>query len=466
MPEEEFSIDISVPPGQRRELLERIKRYYLMLYPQRFKDIRSEVEGGREKIEFTAFDPGGKWEVEGSIAANDKLIVRLIPSSLASSEAMASLRNELMSAVKILEDSFQRLAINLIWVKGEEIVPEEMPRMSRRAVQRLFSSALLLLNVLLFAFNIVLFIFFGFWAVIAILAIQFLFILFSDRLFVRMGRWRITSQNPQVYILTVSISQEEFQRIREKKTDLLSLKSEIYQKTFAQGKEPSCPAISDLLIKYGILCAPESISTKTVDVYDIVREASGLYGEPVPKISVSNSFLPNAAASGVSPKRGALLITGGLLVQLNREEVLSVVGHEMGHLVGRDPLLLYALVSGEFLLRLTLLFPLFLFNPILYLLISTALIFFIAKFFEARADLLSAMVVGKPKVLAESLRKIGYQRLQLEQRSHLRSWLRWDTHPPIYFRIERLEAMSTPVRVEHPLLQSAKDVIAGFRSAF
>ncbi len=37
-----------------------------------------------------------------------------------------------------------------------------------------------------------------------------------------------------------------------------------------------------------------------------------------------------------------------------------------------------------------------------------------------------------------------------------------DPHPPIYFRVNRLEKLETPVEIKHPLIQSAKDVINGF----
>ena len=175
---------------------------------------------------------------------------------------------------------------------------------------------------------------------------------------------------------------------------------------------------------------------------------------PMPKVVISNSMLPNAAATGPSPKHGVVLITGGLLIDLNDDEVLSVVGHEIGHLKGRDPLILFGLMSVEFLLRVTILLPIFLFMPLIYLIIVFGLIFFIAKFFEARADLLSAMNIGQPKILAEALVKIGYQRLRYERARSRRllSWLRWDPHPPIYFRIERLNEMETPVRTKHPFI--------------
>jgi len=90
-------------------------------------------------------------------------------------------------------------------------------------------------------------------------------------------------------------------------------------------------------------------------------------------------------------------------------------------------------------------------------------IFFVAKFFEARADLVSAMVVGTPRVLAGSLEKIGFQRLLYERTPSFRvqEWLGLDPHPPIYFRVDRLENLS-PDKIKHPLLQSIKDVTRGF----
>ena len=176
-------------------------------------------------------------------------------------------------------------------------------------------------------------------------------------------------------------------------------------------------------------------------------------------------MIPNAAATGPSPNRGLVLITTGLLVQLEEDEILSVVGHEMGHLSGRDPIILFSIISAEFILRFTILFPLVAISPLVYLIVALGFIFFVAKFFETRADLLSAMKIGHPQVLASALRKIGYQRLHAERISPTRlpSWINFDPHPPIYFRIDRLEGMKTPVKVKNPLLKSAKDVVDGFK---
>jgi len=209
------------------------------------------------------------------------------------------------------------------------------------------------------------------------------------------------------------------------------------------------------------------METKTVDVYALVEESAGKFGFPVPNIAVSNTMVPNAAASGPSPSHGVVLVTTGLLVQLEEDEILTVLGHELSHLRGRDPFLLLGLVSSEYLFMFFLL-PYIMDFFLLYSFLSTGGIYFVAKFFEARADLESAIKIGNPKVLAGALRKIGFRRLQFERlpAARIQDWISWDPHPPIYFRVARLEKMEEPVQVKHTLFQSAKDCIQGFFSAF
>jgi heat shock protein HtpX len=91
------------------------------------------------------------------------------------------------------------------------------------------------------------------------------------------------------------------------------------------------------------------------------------------------------------------------------------------------------------------------------------LIFFIAKFFEARADLTSAIMMGQPKVMARALEKIGFHRLLFERTPsfRLQEWVGLDSHPPIYFRVERLEKLGEE-KINHPLARSIRDVFRGF----
>jgi len=203
-----------------------------------------------------------------------------------------------------------------------------------------------------------------------------------------------------------------------------------------------------------------------------VKTVAEKFGLPIPKIVVSNTMIANAAATGPSPKHGVVLITTGLLTQLEEEEILTVLGHEFSHLTGRDPLVLFGLTAAEYLFRFYFIWPLILdYDPLffyIYFIFALGAIFFIAKFFEARADLVSAMRIEKPQVLADALRKIGFKRLRMEKAKSTRvqSWIGFDPHPPIYFRIDRLEKLQTPVNVKHPLLKSVKDCLNGFFASF
>jgi len=134
---------------------------------------------------------------------------------------------------------------------------------------------------------------------------------------------------------------------------------------------------------------------------------------------------------------------------------------------------LLGLVTAEYLFRIFVLlayFPIFLtYFGFIYVIGILGLIYFVAKFFEARADLESAIKIQNPRVLAEALRKIGFRRLQFERSSAIRvqDWITWNPHPPIYFRVARLENMgeNAPV-IKHTLFQSAKDCVKGFFAAF
>jgi heat shock protein HtpX len=311
----------------------------------------------------------------------------------------------------------------------------------------------------------------AFWvAPLVLIAIQFGFVFYSNRFIARSADWHITEANPIIhfleYYLPVS-EKNDFNKTYPKET-LLAIKKEIYDEVIAKNGEVDIQSAQQVFLRHGVPCELQNLKAKKINVYALVKNIADRFHFPLPEIVVSNTMVPNAAASGPSPKRGLVLITTGIMVQLDESELLGVLGHEFGHLRGRDPLLLYGLVSAEFLFRFYVLFPLFplIFSSFLFFAYFWAvmvLIFFIAKFFEARADLVSAMVVGNPQILAGSLEKIGFQRLLYERAPSFRiqEWLGLDPHPPIYFRVDRLEKVN-PESIRHPLLQSISDVMHGF----
>ncbi|NYB52357.1 MAG: M48 family metalloprotease [Methanobacteriaceae archaeon] len=470
--EKNFTIDTELSSGHLEEALDFIREYYLLTQPDYFKNVLKTVENGSTYLSFTAIHPKEDWGVSVKIEAANPFKVKMdpvsVPADIDISQKMDSLEEEILIAVQVYEDNIRQATLYFAWVEGDEIIPEDPPSSRKKASFRMFGSNMILVYVLFFAVNIILFISLGvLMAIVAILALQLVIVLFSDRILLRSSDWRITAENPRVHILEYQLPLDDYLKFREKfgKDMIIKMKNEIYQKSLAMGLEPTCELGEEVFNEYGFKCNADLKVSKVVDVYRLVEDAAGKFGINTPSVALSNTMIPNAAATGPSPNRSLVLITTGLLVQLEENEILSVIGHEMGHLMGRDPIILFSIISLEFILRFSLLFPLVAVSPLLYLIVALGLIFFIAKFFETRADLLSAMKIGQPHVLAEALRKIGYQRLHAERISPTRlpSWLNFDPHPPIYFRIDRLENMKTPVKVKDPLLTSAKDVINGFK---
>jgi heat shock protein HtpX len=78
-------------------------------------------------------------------------------------------------------------------------------------------------------------------------------------------------------------------------------------------------------------------------------------------------------------------------------------------------LVLFGLVSGEYLFRIFVLWSYIEFFGFLYFIFVLGAIYFVAKLFEARADLDAAIKIENPKVLAGALRKIGFHRLQFDR---------------------------------------------------
>ncbi len=465
-----FTIDTEVAPADLNDLLQFIYHHYLLTHPTFFKNIKRATFDHERMLYFTNIGPDGKWRIDAEIRGRKPLLVKMTPSSkIVPQSAIDQLKEDLVIWVQLFEDKIRTTTLYFAWIKGEKIIPETMPSRHKRTTVNLFTVNIILFYLIFIGVSILLFSLLGFYAPIAIIAAQFLTVLFSDKIIMQFGKLKIDSKNKEVYLLQYHLPIKEYQEFRKKYGEdmILRMKQEIYEKTLAIGKEPSCAVGEKIFAKYSMKCIPERMMTKKVDVYGIVKKVADKFHLPTPKIVISNSMVPNAAATGPSPSHGAVLITTGLLAQLEDDEIYSVIGHEFGHLKGRDPLILFGLASAEYLLRLYVFLPFFLYAPLLYLMITMGVIYFIAKFFEARADLQSAIVIGQPQILAESLRKIGYRHLQFEKAPayKLQSWLNWDPHPPIYFRVSRLEKLKTPVKVEHPLVQSVKDVINGFRAA-
>jgi len=472
-----FLIRTEVTPNSLGRLLDFIYWTYILSSRSNFANVRRWIIDGKETLAFTLFDPRGLWYVDVEIIASNPIKVKMTPTSTTPPHILNRLRENLIIAVQIFEDKMRKTTLYFVWVPDQDNILRKASTQKRKVLSKIFTGNMLLFFLIFLALSYGVFILltgiFGMpvkFFPLTLIMMQFIMILFSHKIVRRMGEWPITEKSPYVHILQCNFSPWEFKRIMKRYPEdvMLDLKKKIYEKTLLIGKPLNVDAVRESFYEYGIEINPGDIVIKSVNLYRIIQEAARRFHIPTPQIMLSNVIIPNAAATGPSPRFGLILLTTGLLIQLSEEEILSVVGHELSHIKRRDPIALFILSSAEYLLRVYFLWYFIYFFGLFYLFFALGLVYFIAKFFESRADLDSAIMIGTPQILADALRKIGHRRIQLERLlpTNVGRWLGWNPHPPISFRVERLEKIRNLNEIKHPFLKSIKDCINGFLDSF
>jgi len=461
-----FEIRTEVTEAYFGDLLTFIYQSYILPVHLHFTNIRQWSVDRKKILAFTFLDTQGRWYIDVEIEAEQVIKLKMAPSVAAPKSVLDRLKEDLIINVQFFEEKIRRNTLYFAFVESEKVMLEKPPEKGKKILSQIFRGNMLFFFLIFILISIAVFQAFREYAPIVLVLSQFVIVLFADKILMRMGEWSMTPENPYVHILQYHIPREDLSTFREgyNRDMLLRIKREIYEETLAVGRPIDHETAQTVFSRYGITCKPENLSTKMVNVYDIVREAAERFNIPVPKIRIANIILPNAGATGPTLSRSLVLITSGLLVQLEEDEIFSVVGHEISHLKGRDPLVLFAITSAEYLFRVYLLPPyVFFFFGFLYFFLILSGIYFVAKFFEARADLESAIRIGRPKVLAGALRKIGYRKIQMERLRYSRigNWLGIDPHPPISFRVNRLENLDDPSTIRHTFLRSMVDCIKG-----
>jgi len=472
-----YTIDTELSPGNLKFLLEYLRRQYLLEHTKyrAFRNIRIITENELSHLSYTVLVPKTSQHVDVTVNTSIpiEVIMRLSDPAIPKS-FLDQLYEDLFLTVQLFEEKIRKTTLYLAFVPGEKMVPESE---SSGIIGRIFTESMLPLYVGLTALTFLFFWLFNDFAPLIIVTLGFALSLSSGKLVAKSGNWKITEEQPEIFLLQYYFSPEKFKGFRKKYAQsIFEIRKRIHEGSIAVGKPIDCETASEIFSDYGIDCKPENLSVKKVNLFQIVKKAAEKFGLSMPEVVVVNSIIPNAAAAGPSPGLGTVMVTTGIMTQLEDNELLNVIGHEMSHLKAHDPLVLASLSNAEFLLRFYVFWPyLFYFGFLsfwIYFLVATGLIFFFGKFLESRADIDSAKMIGQPKILAEALRKIAFRRLfPLYKREpafqgYRRSeWLRFDPHPPVYFRIAQLENLEKPEEIKHTFFKSIKDNLKGFLRA-
>lgn len=426
-------------------------------------------------LEFIAGPDRGRYDCTVRVYL-ERPVVMEIWSTMGRDEAFEKqLENVLLVTVQFFEEEARKTTLYMSFMPGS---PRTAELAGKRSALRLFFGGnmlnLFLLSILIGAPVFVLFQSYGLekYAPVFFLLLMLGMVLSIGRMAASRNPWKVTRDAREVAIVQMVVPEGDLEKYRgEFKAKVAAAKQKAYETFSASPGLVSAQGMAEIFSQAGLPARPEDFLVKRIDVYGIVERAANKFDLSVPTVVITQDAAPNAAATGFTKRLATMLITLGLLVQLDEEEIEVVVGHELSHLRSGDPVALFSLVALEYLGRVYIWQELVQGIFILYLILVFWGIFFFGKFLESRADLEAGIILGKPKVMAESLKKIGFRRLVLEERflepnvSRFGEWMRFDPHPPLYFRIQRLESLDLANPPKHTFLSSVRAVGSGFLHA-
>jgi heat shock protein HtpX len=357
-------------------------------------------------------------------------------------------------------------------VESMEAPSQTGTSLRREVIKKVFAGNTVNLYLMLMAVSFLFIIILGDYALVGLIAVQALALFFSDRVVMGVGAVRPTRDQPEVTVVTVMSSPEAIRALSARGNQVMRQIREQFGKMIFSGsaeRPETKVAIHNILFQAGVNCSVDDIEVKTRNPYALVKAAAERFHLPMPKIAVVSTPVDNAAATGISPSRASMTITAGALEDLDDEELEAVIGHELGHIKGRDPIILFCATSIMYIGGLYLWLPLLLELGLFYFILAFAVIYLVGKFLETRADTASVAVLGKPSKLASALTQIGFRQLYFEKYSpqaRFIDWFRFDPHPPMYFRVKRLSKIAASGgEIKHSLLLSIRDMVSAFVSA-
>src|ERR1019366_10306072 len=72
------------------------------------------------------------------------------------------------------------------------------------------------------------------------------------------------------------------------------------------------------------------------ELHGIIDRLCALADMPKPRVAIADVDMPNAFATGRSPKKAVVCATSGLMRRLDEPEIEAVLAHEISHVAHRD----------------------------------------------------------------------------------------------------------------------------------
>ncbi|MFN8173231.1 MAG: zinc metalloprotease HtpX [Candidatus Nanopelagicales bacterium] len=160
-------------------------------------------------------------------------------------------------------------------------------------------------------------------------------------------------------------------------------------------------------------------------LHAIVDRVCAMADMPKPRVGIADTDVPNAFATGRSPKRSVVVVTTGILKRLDAEELEGVLAHELSHVAHRDVTVMavasFTAILAGFMMRSAMwgtmgrnrdnnvaimVFAVTIVSVVVYFL-SFILMRALSRYRELGADRGAALLTGKPSALARALQKIS-----------------------------------------------------------
>jgi heat shock protein HtpX len=181
---------------------------------------------------------------------------------------------------------------------------------------------------------------------------------------------------------------------------------------------------SDKLALYGMggrIVTPE----EAPELHGIVDRLCAIADMPKPKVAIADTDVPNAFATGRSPKNAVVCATTGIMRRLDDRELEGVLSHELSHVAHRDVTVMtiasFVGVLAGFLTRMVMfsgmsrrrddngppVVLIVLLVSIVVYAVSFLLTRALSRYRELAADRAGAFLTGQPSALASALVKIS-----------------------------------------------------------